>query len=194
MKIRCIAFLLIGLLVSESFGIFFPMAGVGGGAALIATSVNPNILSIAAAAGAAKLLGLGALALLSKKKEPEEDHYSYSSYGSPHRSYNRHRYRRSAVQQDPDTLLKIIQQLEPEDCMKKMICDLAALGQEENPILIPFNGQSENNGLNDDSSEDLYLEYKVAAKVGNYVKDVKSCEVVYKCSISSSHLVSIASL
>ncbi|XP_040579976.1 uncharacterized protein [Lepeophtheirus salmonis] len=187
LKLHLTAVLALLLLAHSCESIFFP-AAVGTGATAIATTISPNLLSLAAAVGAAKLLGLGALALASKSKKPKQEQYYYHQNDYHHY----HRRRRDASEEEQKSLLKVIRELEPEDCMKKMICSLAVMDLKDNPILFPFDAQSAENNLK--SENDLAFEYRVAAKIGKSLKSVNNCDSFYKCSISSEQLLKLASI
>uniref|UniRef100_A0A0K2VKV0 Uncharacterized protein n=1 Tax=Lepeophtheirus salmonis TaxID=72036 RepID=A0A0K2VKV0_LEPSM len=179
-------------------GIFFPTAAVvpgavaATGATAIATSVAPNLIGIIGAAAGAKLLGLGALALANR-----------GGGGRNRRRRPRFRGRRdvdsegedSKVQEDIDSspYIKIIHELEPEECMRKMICSLAASNKQDNPILFAFGNNSEELSIDKDAFK-IGFDYKTAAKVGSYVKDIRKCEIRYKCSIGINQLLDIANL
>ncbi|XP_040579547.1 uncharacterized protein [Lepeophtheirus salmonis] len=188
------------LLLATHFaeGIFFPTAAVvpgavaATGATAIATSVAPNLIGIIGAAAGAKLLGLGALALANR-----------GGGGRNGRRRPRFRGRRdvdsegedSKVQEEIDSspYIKIIHELEPEECMRKMICSLAASNKQDNPILFAFGNNSEELSIDKDAFK-IGFDYKTAAKVGSYVKDIRKCEIRYKCSIGINQLLDIANL
>ncbi|XP_040579548.1 uncharacterized protein [Lepeophtheirus salmonis] len=189
------------LLLATHFaeGFFFPAAvAVPGavaatGATAIATSIAPNLLGIAGAAAGAKILGLGALALANRR----------GGGGRNRRRRTRFRGRRdvdsegedSTVQAEIDSspYIKIIHELEPEECMRKMICSLAASNKQDNPILFAFGNNLEKSSIDKDAFK-IGFDYKTAAKVGSYVKDIRKCEVRYKCSIGINQLLDIANL
>ncbi|CAB4057979.1 unnamed protein product [Lepeophtheirus salmonis] len=166
LKLHLTAVLALLLLAHSCESIFFP-AAVGTGATAIATTISPNLLSLAAA---------------------EQYYYHQNDY------HHYHRRRRDASEEEQKSLLKVIRELEPEDCMKKMICSLAVMDLKDNPILFffPFDAQSAENNLK--SENDLAFEYRVAAKIGKSLKSVNNCDSFYKCSISSEQLLKLASI
>ncbi|XP_040579546.1 uncharacterized protein [Lepeophtheirus salmonis] len=191
------------LLLATHFaeGIFFPAAAVvpgavaATGATAIATSIAPNLLGIAGAAAGAKILGLGALALANRR--------GGGGGGRNRRRRTRFRGRRdvdsegedSTVQEEIDSspYIKIIHELEPEECMRKMICSLAASNKQDNPILFAFGNNLEKSSIDKDAFK-IGFDYKIAAKFGSYVKDIRKCEIRYKCSIGTDQLLDIANL
>lgn len=157
---------------SEGFGVISATLGVSAGTLALVGGV------VLLKAIAVKALAFGAAAGSGGRFGPFG--------GSGHGRRPSHRGRR-AVDEEPlqaeveeEAAFALLAQSEPEQCYQRLICDLATgkMPESDNDIIIPtlFRGEAEQN-----SSK---FNYYLAAQLGRSIKDVKSCELRYSCSVS----------
>jgi hypothetical protein len=147
--------------VAEAF--FFTTAATG-------TAVAGSTLAISG--GGATALALGGGLLLVKGL----------AIGALILASNSRRSRRS-VGDDQDAAFAVISGVEPAQCYRRLICDLATgtMPKSENDVILSL--------FNVDSSiESHKFEYSVAAKLGKHVKSVEMCEVRYSCPLTGSDI------
>ena len=106
--------------------------------------------------------------------------HSYSS----HSSYS-YRGKRSTV--DNNALeFAAIAQIEPEQCYRRLICDLATgqMHPSDNDVILSL--------FDDPATFDVTspaFEFAVAAEVGRHVKDISMCELRYGCPVTGIDLL-----
>lgn len=96
-------------------------------------------------------------------------------------SRGRRRGRRDAV--EPVDTFALIAQIEPEQCYRRLICDLATgkMADSDNNVILSL--------FNDDVTiEKPKFEFATAARLGKLAKDIKVCELRYSCPISGKEL------
>ena len=79
-----------------------------------------------------------------------------------------------------------IAQIEPEQCYRRLICDLATgqMPSTDNDVILSL--------FDDAAAYDVtspIFEFAVAAEVGKHVKDIDTCELRYSCSVSGKELL-----
>ncbi len=82
-----------------------------------------------------------------------------------------------------DSVFAIAAQLEPAQCYRRLICDLATgkMDKSENDVILSL--------FNDETPiENVKFEFATAAKVGKLLKDVEACEVRYSCPVSGQDM------
>ncbi len=92
------------------------------------------------------------------------------------------RGKRAALDNE-DSVFAIAAQLEPAQCYRRLICELATgkLPRSENDVLLNlFQGET--------AIQDVKFEFSTAAKVGKLVKDITACEVRYSCPVSGQEM------
>jgi hypothetical protein len=79
-----------------------------------------------------------------------------------------------------------IAQLEPEQCYRRLICDLATgqMPKTDNDVILSLFNQEDSL----DISSPIF-EFSVAAELGKHTRDIKSCEVRYSCPVSGAQLL-----
>eukprot|EP00096_Caligus_rogercresseyi_P012681 TRINITY_DN5398_c0_g1_i1.p1 TRINITY_DN5398_c0_g1~~TRINITY_DN5398_c0_g1_i1.p1 ORF type:complete len:199 (+),score=24.32 TRINITY_DN5398_c0_g1_i1:19-615(+) len=190
-KASGLVLLLVQLFHGSADGLFFPAvaapaaatatAGAAGTATLVGATVGgaaaaPALIGLAGAAVGAGLLGALALSAVGRSR------------GRGRGRGRRFRGRREAALDAETYYIRRIQELEPEECMKKMVCILAATNQSSNPILNAFDSNLEEFSFEKDAVMDGF-EYRVAAKVGFLLKDQRKCDLKYKCSVDTQTLM-----
>ena len=96
-----------------------------------------------------------------------------------------HRGKRSAA--DTSALeFAAIAQIEPEQCYRRLICDLATgqMPPSDNDIILSLFDES---SILDVTSP--VFEFAVAAEVGRHVQDISVCELRYSCSVTGNELL-----
>merc|ERR1712064_234602 len=82
----------------------------------------------------------------------------------------------------------IISQLEPAQCYRRVICDVASgkmpADESDNVILAPFEGAS----VKDADITSQSFDFLVAAEAGRTFKSVEKCELRYSCPLSAGQL------
>eukprot|EP00096_Caligus_rogercresseyi_P014328 TRINITY_DN6823_c0_g1_i1.p1 TRINITY_DN6823_c0_g1~~TRINITY_DN6823_c0_g1_i1.p1 ORF type:complete len:174 (+),score=37.91 TRINITY_DN6823_c0_g1_i1:31-552(+) len=139
----------------------------------LAGATGGGTATLLAVAGAAKLIGAGILA---------------TSLGS-----GLSRGRRSAEINVDEQPIRVIEELEPQQCMRKLICDLAATNQESNPIFVALGRSAEKLTFEEDALT-AGFEFRAAARVGQYLKDIERCQLRYSCPFSNEQLLQIAAV
>ena len=93
----------------------------------------------------------------------------------------RGRGKRSTHTDNQDAVFAILAAQEPEQCYRRLICDLSAGAIPDNDKLITlFNGVV--------SPVSAKFEFTTAAKVGKMVKSAQACEVRYSCPLSTNEI------
>jgi len=93
----------------------------------------------------------------------------------------RSRHRRSAEQDYEDDAFLVLNNAEPAQCYRRLICDMAAGAiPDQDKILSLFN--------KDVSPVSPKFEYSTAAKVGKLVKNAGLCELRYSCPLSTAEI------
>lgn len=94
----------------------------------------------------------------------------------------RGRGKRSALDNE-DTVFAIAAQLEPAQCYRRLICDLATgkLPKSDNDLILNLFQQ-------EPRIQDVKFEFATAAKIGKLVKDITACEVRYSCPVSGQEM------
>ena len=96
----------------------------------------------------------------------------------------RSRHRRSAEQDYEDDAFLVLNNAEPAQCYRRLICDMAAGAiPDQDKILSLFN--------KDVSPVSPKFEYSTAAKVGKLVKNAGLCELRYSCPLSTAEISKI---
>ena len=96
----------------------------------------------------------------------------------------RSRHRRSAEQDYEDDAFLVLNNAEPAQCYRRLICDMAAGAiPDQDKILSLFN--------KDVSPVSPKFEYSTAAKVGKLVKNAALCEVRYTCPLSTQEIAKL---
>ena len=87
---------------------------------------------------------------------------------------------------DLDAEFALLASIEPDQCYRRLICDLATgqMPKSENDIIVSlFEGVEIADVLSP------AFEFSVAAEIGKLVKDVDTCELRYRCPVSGSQLL-----
>jgi len=93
----------------------------------------------------------------------------------------RSRHRRSAEQDYEDDAFLVLNNAEPAQCYRRLICDMAAGAiPDQDKILSLFN--------KDVSPVSPKFEYSTAAKVGKLVKNAGLCELRYSCPLTTAEI------
>jgi len=93
----------------------------------------------------------------------------------------RSRHGRSAEQDNEDDVFLVLNNAEPAQCYRRLICDMAAGAiPDQDKILSLFN--------KDVSPVSPKFEYSTAAKVGKLVKNAGLCELRYSCPLSTAEI------
>lgn len=101
-------------------------------------------------------------------------------------SSRRFRGKRAADEVNEDAAFALIAQVEPEQCYRRLICDLAT-GQtksESAPLLV-------NLFSNNVAISSPKFEFTTAARLGQQLKSIDTCELRYSCSISGEDLAKL---
>merc|ERR1711936_274733 len=92
--------------------------------------------------------------------------------------------KRSAEQDNEDGVFLVLDNAEPAQCYRRLICDMAAGAiPDEDKILSLFNTEV--------SPVSPKFDYVSAAKVGKMVKNAGVCEVRYSCPLSTAEISKI---
>merc|ERR1719410_3081929 len=87
-----------------------------------------------------------------------------------------------------DSSFSIISQLEPAQCYRRLVCDVATgklpADESDNVILAPFEGAS----VKDADITSQSFDFLVAAEAGRQFQSVEKCELRYTCPLSSTQL------
>jgi hypothetical protein len=104
------------------------------------------------------------------------------------RSRGGHRRGRRSVneQKDLNLELSLLAALEPEQCYRRIICELATgqMPKSANDVIPSLFGDV----LDNDIASPVF-EFSVAAKLGEQVKDIRFCELRYRCPVSGSQIL-----
>jgi len=93
----------------------------------------------------------------------------------------RNRHRRSTEQDYEDDAFLVLNNAEPAQCYRRLICDMAAGAiPDQDKILSLFN--------KDVSPVSPKFEYSTAAKVGKLVKNAGLCELRYSCPLTTAEI------
>jgi len=93
----------------------------------------------------------------------------------------RSRHRRSAEQDYEDDAFLVLNNAEPAQCYRRLICDMAAGAiPDQDKILSLFN--------KDVSPVSPKFEYSTAAKVGKLIKNAGLCELRYSCPLTTAEI------
>ena len=92
--------------------------------------------------------------------------------------------RRRSAEDNQDAAFTVLNNAEPAQCYRRLICDMAA-GAIPDPdkILSLFNTE-----VSPDSPK---FKYVTAAKVGKSVKDASLCEVQYSCPLNNAEIAKL---
>jgi len=94
------------------------------------------------------------------------------------------RGRRSAEADSQDAAFLVLNNAEPAQCYRRLICDMAAGAiPDQDKILSLFNTEV--------SPVSAKFEYATAAKVGKMVKNAGLCEVRYSCPLNSQEIAKL---
>merc|ERR1712018_156708 len=111
-------------------------------------------------------------------------------YPPPHPDYHKRR-RSNHCHHHPlgrESSFAIISQLEPAQCIRRLICDVATgalpAAESDEVILAPFKGTS----LADADVSAHSFDYLVAQENGKNFKSVEKCELRYSCPLSAGQL------
>ena len=102
----------------------------------------------------------------------------------------RHRGKRSIEEQrNLELELAVLSQIEPEQCFRRLVCDLATgrMPPSQNDIIASLFEEAE--GINVTSA---LFEYAVATKLGKVAKDIASCELRYRCPFTGAQILETA--
>jgi len=92
--------------------------------------------------------------------------------------------KRSAEQDNEDGVFLVLNNAEPAQCYRRLICDMAAGAiPDQDKILSLFNTEV--------SPVSAKFDYVSAAKVGKLVKNAGLCEVRYSCPLSTAEISKI---
>ena len=92
--------------------------------------------------------------------------------------------RRRSAEDNQDAAFTVLNNAEPAQCYRRLICDMAAGAvPDQDKILSLFNSEV--------SVASPKFEYATAAKVGKMVKKAGLCELRYSCPLSSQELAKI---
>ena len=93
------------------------------------------------------------------------------------------------VQHNLDLELAVLSQIEPEQCFRRLVCDLAT-GQ------MPPSESDNIPSLFDDAEgidvTSALFEYTVASRLGKVTKDITSCELRYRCPFTGAQILETA--
>lgn len=129
--------------------------GTGGTHLILASGAAGTVGAVAAVGGAAILLKAAALFALSQSRA------------------------KRSTENEIDLAFVTIAAAEPQACVRRLICDLAA-GSEDNMILSLFNRET--------PADSPKFDFAVAAALGKQLKNVQACELRYSCQIESDQL------
>jgi len=129
--------------------------GTGGTHLVLASGAAGTVGAVAAVGGAALLLKAAALLALRESRG------------------------KRATENEMDLAFVTIAAAEPQACVRRLICDLAA-GPENNVILSLFNKET--------PADSPKFDFAVAAALGKQLKNVQACELRYSCSIDNNDL------
>ena len=102
----------------------------------------------------------------------------------------RHRGKRSIEEQrNLELELAVLSQIEPEQCFRRLVCDLATgqMPPSQNDLIVALFDDAE--GIDVTSA---LFEYTVATKLGKVTKDIASCELRYRCPFSGAQILETA--
>ena len=89
--------------------------------------------------------------------------------------------KRSAHMDNEDAVFTILAAQEPDQCYRRLICDLSAGAIPDTDKLVTlFNGEV--------SPVSAKFEFTTAARIGKMVKSAESCEVRYSCPLSTNEI------
>lgn len=77
----------------------------------------------------------------------------------------------------------LIAQVEPEQCYRRLICDLATgqMPKSDNDVILSL--------FNEDTPiSSPKFEFATAAKLGRLAKDIKACEIRYHCALDGQQI------
>jgi len=160
----CLALATLSVLCHVSSGIFVIESAAAGAATGTALTVSGSGAALALAGGLVLLKGVAVAAAL-------------ASRGG--------RGRRSAetASSDSDAAFAVIAAVEPAQCIRQLICDLASaqLPKSDNDIILSqFNKEV--------GVASPKFEYAAAAEFGRLAKDVKECEIRYACPVPAEYI------
>ena len=90
-------------------------------------------------------------------------------------------YLRSAHIDNEDAVFTILAAQEPDQCYRRLICDLSAGAIPDTDKLVTlFNGEV--------SPVSAKFEFTTAARIGKMVKSAESCEVRYSCPLNTNEI------
>ena len=102
----------------------------------------------------------------------------------------RHRGKRSIEEQrNLELELAVLSQIEPEQCFRRLVCDLATgrMPPSQNDLIASLFDDAE--GIDVTSA---LFEYTVATKLGKVTKDIASCELRYRCPFTGAQILETA--
>ena len=92
---------------------------------------------------------------------------------------------RRSVEDVMDQTFDLVRQSEPEQCVHRLICDLATgqLPPSAEDVIMQLFEHTENI-----PQLSPVFDFAVAAEVGKYVKEVEKCEIQYTCPLTGAQL------
>ena len=102
----------------------------------------------------------------------------------------RHRGKRSIEEQrNLELELAVLSQIEPEQCFRRLVCDLATgqMPPSQNDLIASLFEEAE--GIDVTSA---LFEYTVATRLGKVTKDIVSCELRYRCPFTGAQILETA--
>ena len=101
----------------------------------------------------------------------------------------RHGKRSIEEKHNLDLELAVLSQIEPEQCFRRLVCDLATgrMPPSQNDLIASLFDDVE--GIDVTSA---LFEYTVATKLGRVTKDITSCELRYRCPFSGTQILETA--
>ena len=162
----CIALALVACSIESSLAIFFATtAGT--------TAATTTTLSLTGGTGTALALGGGVLLLK-----------GLAVGALALAAASRNRRSAPATETEEDAAFAVIAAVEPQNCYKRLICDLATGKMEKgtNDVLLKL-FQREAAGI-----ESPKFDYNIAATLGKQIRSVDMCEVRYSCPLSGADM------
>lgn len=92
-------------------------------------------------------------------------------------------------QRNLDLELAVLSQIEPEQCFRRLVCDLATgrMPPSQNDLIASLFEDAE--GIDVTSA---LFEYTIASKLGKVTKDIVSCELRYRCPFTGAQILETA--
>ena len=88
-----------------------------------------------------------------------------------------------------DLELAVLSQIEPEQCFRRLVCDLATgqMPPSQNDLIVSLFEDVE-----DIDITSALFEYTIASKLGKVTGDITSCELRYRCSFTGAQILETA--